>query len=195
MNSGGLYHMTYLRDYLVNFGEYDGDTILLGDGRECRVRGTGKVVTRKTLEGRKQLGEYQTGWKIKTGNERDTLGSGLSKVLWAEDTTMSIYLVNKVIKLWRLDDVTSNVVLYRNMSFNVSGEYKKTFISSGVAGSHKVQTRDLIYYHLTRDKEQHSAHELLKYREDSNEAAFAVAEAEKIYAHESLTFNDTVACE
>ncbi|GJV85726.1 hypothetical protein Tco_1525624 [Tanacetum coccineum] len=48
---------------------------------------------------------------------------------------------------------------------------------------------------LARDKEQHSAHELLKYREDSNEAAFAVAEAEKIYAHESLTFNNIVACE
>ncbi|GJS54079.1 hypothetical protein Tco_0627441 [Tanacetum coccineum] len=31
--------------------------------------------------------------------------SGLSKVLWAEDTTMSTYLVNKV-------------VLYRNMGFN-----------------------------------------------------------------------------
>ncbi|GKC61644.1 hypothetical protein Tco_1089242 [Tanacetum coccineum] len=50
-------------------------------------------------------------------------------------------------------------------------------------------------WNRTRDKEQHSAHELLKYREDSNEAAFAVAEAEKIYAHESLTFNNTVACE
>nr|GEX35333.1 zinc finger, CCHC-type [Tanacetum cinerariifolium] len=33
------------------------------------------------------------------------------------------------------------------------------------------------------------------YREDSNEAAFAVAVVENIYAHESLTFNDTVACE
>ncbi|GJY11358.1 hypothetical protein Tco_0379543 [Tanacetum coccineum] len=102
MDSGGSYHMTYIRDYLVDFEEYDGDNILLGDGRECRVRGTGKVqvqmrngssfvldnvryvpelrrnlislgtiekeVTRKTLKGRKQLGEYQTGWKIKTGN-------------------------------------------------------------------------------------------------------------------------------
>ncbi|GJZ31209.1 hypothetical protein Tco_0576256 [Tanacetum coccineum] len=82
-------------------------------------------------------------------------------------------------KLWRLDDVTSNAVLYRNMGFNESGEYKKTFIGSGVA----------------RDREQHSTHELFSYREDSNEAAFADAEAEKIYAHESLTFNDTVAYE
>ncbi|GJT80019.1 hypothetical protein Tco_1054361 [Tanacetum coccineum] len=32
------------------------------------------------------------------------------------------------------------------------------------------------------------------YREDNKEAAFAVAAVDKIYAHESLTFNDTVAC-
>nr|GEV30722.1 ribonuclease H-like domain-containing protein [Tanacetum cinerariifolium] len=43
MDSGGSYHITYLRDYLVDFEEYDGGNILLGDGRECRVRGTCKV--------------------------------------------------------------------------------------------------------------------------------------------------------
>ncbi|GJV48739.1 retrovirus-related pol polyprotein from transposon TNT 1-94 [Tanacetum coccineum] len=138
--------------------------------------------------------------------------SGLSKVLWAEDTTMSTYLVNRsplssigfktpvdmlgffgclasikkgmlepvkvkciflgyrkgIVgnKLWRLDDVTSKVVLYRNMGFNESGEYKKTFIGSGVgAGSQKVQTQDLMDYHSTRDMERHSARELFKYRE------------------------------
>ncbi|GKD97855.1 hypothetical protein Tco_1381752, partial [Tanacetum coccineum] len=35
-------------------------------------------------------------------------------------------------KLWRLDDVTSKVVLYRKIGFNESEEYKKTFIGSGV---------------------------------------------------------------
>ncbi|GJW06329.1 hypothetical protein Tco_1568752 [Tanacetum coccineum] len=64
-----------------------------------------------------------------------------------------------------------------------------------VVGSQEVQTQDLIYYHPARDREQHSAWELFSYREDSNEAAFAVAIVEKIYAHESLTFNNTVACE
>ncbi|GJW72520.1 hypothetical protein Tco_0129437 [Tanacetum coccineum] len=34
-----------------------------------------------------------------------------------------------------------------------------------------------------------------QYKEDNNEDAFTVAAAEKIYAHESLIFNDTVACE
>ncbi|GKE67941.1 hypothetical protein Tco_1522102, partial [Tanacetum coccineum] len=33
------------------------------------------------------------------------------------------------------------------------------------------------------------------YREDSNEATFAVVVVEKINAYETLTFNDTVACE
>ncbi|GJY17981.1 zinc finger, CCHC-type containing protein [Tanacetum coccineum] len=210
-------------------------------------RTRGQVVTRKTLKGRKQLGEYQIGWKIKTGNVLDFYNqrstqqytkSGVTKHLGVaglqqqnglvEETNVTL-LAKWVIKLWRLHDVTSKVVLYRNMGFNESGEYKKTFIGSGVgtgsvqvlqgvkfevkpqedhtfevephgnvdhvAGSQEVQTQNLIYYHLAHDREQHSTHELFSYREDSNEAAFAVAEAEKIYAHESLTFNNTVACE
>nr|GEZ31631.1 zinc finger, CCHC-type [Tanacetum cinerariifolium] len=64
-----------------------------------------------------------------------------------------------------------------------------------VAGSHEVQIQDLIYYHLARDMEQHSTHELFSYREDSNKATFAVAAVDTIYAHESLTFNNTIACE
>ncbi|GKE55650.1 hypothetical protein Tco_1494835 [Tanacetum coccineum] len=230
MDSGGSYHITYRRDYLVDFEEYDGGNILLGDGRECRrvftvkmqlgkikvIRGSlvvlsgtrranciytmdGQPVITKTLKGRKQLGEYQTGWKIKTGdvldscNQKSTQQYTKSRVarhlgiagiqqqngsFWAEDTTMSTYLVDRspssairfkapvdmlgffgwlasikqrmlepvkvkciflgyhegIVgnKLWRLDDVTLNVVLYRNMGFNESGGYKKTFIGSGV---------------------------------------------------------------
>lgn len=64
-----------------------------------------------------------------------------------------------------------------------------------VSSSQEVQTQDLIHYHLAHDREQHSARELNRHREDSNEAAFAVAVVEKIYTHESLTINDTVACE
>ncbi|GJS47853.1 ammonium transporter 1 member 1 [Tanacetum coccineum] len=173
------------RDYLVDFEEYDGGNILLGDGRECRVRGMGKVqvqmrdgssfvldnvsqaVTMKTLKGRKQLGEYQTGWKIKTGNVLDFCNQ-------------------------------------RNMGFNESGEYKKTFIGSGVGtGSMQVLQGDEFEVEPqdghTFEVEPHRNVDHVvgsqEYREDSNEAAFAVAAVEKIYAHESLTFNNTVACE
>ncbi|GKB32552.1 hypothetical protein Tco_0871953 [Tanacetum coccineum] len=63
------------------------------------------------------------------------------------------------------------------------------------AGLQEVQTQELMDYQLARDREQHLACELFGYREDSNEAAFVVAAVEKIYAHESLTFNYIVACE
>nr|GFD19511.1 zinc finger, CCHC-type [Tanacetum cinerariifolium] len=59
----------------------------------------------------------------------------------------------------------------------------------------EVQSQDLMDYQLARDREQHLACELFRYREDNNEAAFAVAVVEKIYTHESLIFNNTVACE
>ncbi|GJY13727.1 hypothetical protein Tco_0383036 [Tanacetum coccineum] len=150
--------------------------------------------------------------KFRLGAELDK--SGLSKVLWAEDTTISTYLVNKVtiISDWIQE-------AYRNMGFNESGEYKKIFIGSGVgtgsmqalhgfefevepqenvdqgAGLQEVQTQEKMDYHLARDREQHLACELFGYREDNNEAAFVVAAVEKIYAHESLNLNNTVACE
>ncbi|GJR06198.1 hypothetical protein Tco_0529182 [Tanacetum coccineum] len=143
MDSEGSYHITYKRDYLVDFEEYDGGIILLDDGRKCR--------------------------------------SGLSKVFWAEDTTMSTYVVNRspssTIRFKTPIDmlgflvgliVLSKGCLNRLRSSAYSwdtvknGEYKKTFIGSGVA--------------LAR--EQHSTRELFRYREDRNKAAFAVAAAE-----------------
>ncbi|GKB91771.1 hypothetical protein Tco_0964043 [Tanacetum coccineum] len=148
MDSGGSCHITYMRDYLVDFEEYGGGNLLLSDGRECRVRGTGKVQVQM----------------------RDRSS-------------------------FMLDNV-------RNMGFNESGEYKKTFIGSGVdTGS--VQVLQEVEFEVepqedhTFEVEPHGNvdHELFSYREDSNEAAFVVAAMEKIYAHESLTFNNTVACE
>ncbi|GKA44306.1 hypothetical protein Tco_0737030 [Tanacetum coccineum] len=205
------------RDYLVDFKEYDGGNIMLGYGKECRVLGT---VTRKTLKGRKQLGEYQTGWKIKTVDVLDFYNqmstqqctkSGVAKHLGVaviqQAECVAIGFKTPIDMLgfsgW-LASIKKGMlepVKVKNMGFNESGEYKKTFIGSGVGTGSvqvlqgEVQTQDLIYYHLARDREQHSTHELFSYREDSNEAAFVVAEAEKIDAHESLTFNNTVVCD
>nr|GEU47999.1 zinc finger, CCHC-type [Tanacetum cinerariifolium] len=208
---------------------------------------------------KEQEKEYQTAWKIKMGNVLDYCNqrstqqctkSGVAKhldVAWIEhqnglvdETNVTLFAKVKCIflgyhksikgnKLWRLDDVTLKVVLYMNMGFNKSGEYKKTFIGFSVGtgsmqvlhgfefeveplGDHtfevepqenidqgaslqEVQTQDLMDYQLARDREQHLACELFRYRENSNEAAFAIAAVEKICAHESLTFNNTVACE
>nr|GEY99324.1 hypothetical protein [Tanacetum cinerariifolium] len=51
MDLGGSYHITYMRDYLVDFEEYDSGNILLGDDRECRVRGI-EGFTRKMQSGK-----------------------------------------------------------------------------------------------------------------------------------------------
>nr|GEW00151.1 cysteine-rich receptor-like protein kinase 20 [Tanacetum cinerariifolium] len=144
--------------------------------------------------------------------------------VWATRFATTNYLAFRFV-----NDKVAAVGIDRNIGFNESEEYKKTFIGSGVgtssmqvlhvfefeveplgdhtfevkpqenvdqgAGLQEVQIQDLIYYHLTHDREQHLACELFGYREDINEAAFAVVVVEKIYAHESPTFNNTVACE
>ncbi|GJW67458.1 zinc finger, CCHC-type containing protein [Tanacetum coccineum] len=200
--SGADGYILELRQNLISLGtlEKEGFTVKMQTGKIKVIKGSlvvlsgtrrancvytldGQAVTRKTLKGRKQLGEYQIGWKIKTGLQQQ---NG-----FVEETNVTL-LAKWVIKLWRLDDVTSKVVLYRNMGFNKIGEYKKTFIGSGV-GTGSVQVLQGVEFEV--ELEQHSAWELFNYREGSNEATFAVAEAEKIYAHESLTFNNTVAYE
>ncbi|GJX52204.1 hypothetical protein Tco_0280573 [Tanacetum coccineum] len=145
-DSRGSYHMTYMRDYLVDFEEYDDGNVLLDDGRECRVHGTGKpglskvflaedTVMSKYLVNRSPLSaiKFKTpidmlrffGWlaSIKQG----VLEPGKFKCIFLG---YHEGIVDN--KLSRLDDVTSKVVLYRNLGLNKSGEYKNTFIGSGV---------------------------------------------------------------
>nr|GEV26885.1 zinc finger, CCHC-type [Tanacetum cinerariifolium] len=208
MDSGGTYHMTYMRDYLSDFEEYDGSNVLLGGGRECCVQGTGKVRVQIKDGSSFVLDNVRYVSKLKRNMislgtlEKESfivkLWSGMIKVRKAR-TESNRGIVGY--QLWRLDEVTSKVVLYRNMGFNESGEYKKTFIGSGVGECPsgrlftKVETKNFIGYHSACDREPHSTRELFTYREDINEVALVVAEAEKIYAHESLTFNDSIACE
>nr|GEW33420.1 hypothetical protein [Tanacetum cinerariifolium] len=246
---GGSYHITYRRDYLVEFEKYDGGNILLVDGREYYVRRTSKVqvqmrdgssfvldnvryvlelkrnlillgtlkkegftvkmqsgkikvikdslvvlsgtkraicvytldgqsVTRKTLKGRKQLGEYLTGWKIKMGNVLD----------FCNQRSTQQCMKSMVAKNLGVAVIQQQNGLVKESNVTLLAKVRCFLIQSGLS-------KDLIYYHPARDREQHSAWELFSYREDSNEAAFAVAAADMIYAHESLTFNIIVAYE
>ncbi|GKA72195.1 hypothetical protein Tco_0778411, partial [Tanacetum coccineum] len=100
-------------------------------------------------------------------------GKGISD--WVEDqdgsSTYSWDTVKGIVsnKLWRLDDVTSKVL--QGDEFEVEPQESHTFKGATLSMG------------------------TIQYREDSNEVAFAVAAVEKIYTHESLTFNDTVAYE
>nr|GEW98304.1 zinc finger, CCHC-type [Tanacetum cinerariifolium] len=187
-----------------------GSLVVLSGTRRanCVYTLDGQAVTRKTLKGRKQLGEYQSGWKIKTGNVLDFCKQrsiqqctksevakhsgvvGLQQQNGLVDET-KVTLLAKVRVQCRCCKELIEVEPQEDHTFEV--EPHGNF--DNVASSQEVQTQDLIYYHLERDREQHSTCELFNYKENSNETAFVVAEAEKIYAHESLTFNNIVACE
>ncbi|GJT41398.1 reverse transcriptase domain-containing protein [Tanacetum coccineum] len=58
--------MTYIRDNLVNFDEYDGNNALLGDSREYHIRGTGTVRV-----------HMRDGLSFVLDNIRDTIENGL----------------------------------------------------------------------------------------------------------------------
>ncbi|GJR01887.1 hypothetical protein Tco_1092616 [Tanacetum coccineum] len=185
-----------------------GSLVVLSGTRRanCVYTLDGQAVTRKTLKGRKQLGEYLGGRSRRVMfldfcNQRSTqqcTKSGVTKHLGV------VVIQQKWVGYEMNVTLLAKVVLYRNMGFNESGEYKKTFIGSGV-GTGSVQVLQGVEFKVepqedhTFEVEPHgnvdhvAVH--MNYREDNNEAAFAVAEAEKIYAHESLTFNNTVACE
>ncbi|GKC64994.1 hypothetical protein Tco_1097592 [Tanacetum coccineum] len=44
MDSGGSFHMTHRRDFLFNFKEFNGGTVLLGDNRACVIMRIGNVI-------------------------------------------------------------------------------------------------------------------------------------------------------
>nr|GEW83901.1 cytochrome P450 CYP82D47-like [Tanacetum cinerariifolium] len=125
---------------------------------------------------KEQEKEYQTRWKIKMGNVLDSCNQKSTQQCMKSKVTKHL-------------GVAGLQQQNGNMGFNKSREYKKAFIGSGVGtGSMKV-LRGFKFEGATL------AFKLFRYREDSNEAAFVVVVVEKIYAHDSLTFNDTVACE
>ncbi|GJR39323.1 hypothetical protein Tco_1215007 [Tanacetum coccineum] len=224
-----------------------GSLVVLSGTRRanCVYTLDGQAVTRKTLKGRKQLGEYLGGRSRRVMfldfcNQRSTqqcTKSGVTKHLgvvviqqkWV-GYEMNVTLLAKVhcfliqsatgfktpidmlgffgwlasIKQGMLEPVKVKCIFlgYRkgvvgNKALKVRWRYFK--------GTGSVQVLQGVEFKVepqedhTFEVEPHgnvdhvAVH--MNYREDNNEAAFAVAEAEKIYAHESLTFNNTVACE
>ncbi|GJW23968.1 hypothetical protein Tco_0037779 [Tanacetum coccineum] len=133
--------------------------------------------------GSKQVGFKQLGPGVETGVH----GLHDEKHVWFEvelqgaqgDRTGSMQVLHEFeFKVEPLGDHTFKVEPQEN-------------VDQGV-GLQEVQTQYLMDYQLACNREQHLACELFRYREDSNEAAFAVGAVEKIYAHESLNFNNTV---
>ncbi|GJS16513.1 hypothetical protein Tco_0410985 [Tanacetum coccineum] len=184
MDSGGSYHMTYKRDYLFDFKEYYDDAV----GQDQSYKGFAGG-SDKEQEG---LIAYIP-WTVRSPSSAigfktpiDMLRffgwfASIKKEMLEPVKVKCIFLGyhDGIVcnKLWRLDDITSKVL--QRVEFEVEPQEDHAF---------EVQP----LRNVTRDREQHSAREQFRYREDSNEAAFIVAAVEKIYAYESLTFNDSV---
>ncbi|GJX99681.1 hypothetical protein Tco_0356700 [Tanacetum coccineum] len=150
---------------------YDGGNILLSDGKECRVRG---IV-----------------WSVQG--------------LWAEDITMSTYLVNRspssVIGFKTLVDMLGFFGWLASIKQRMLEPVKVNCIFLRYhEGKGLVQVLQAVEFEM-KPQEDHTfgwnlmGMSIMYYREDNYEATFAVVVVEKIYAHDSLTFNDTVACE
>ncbi|GKB77942.1 zinc finger, CCHC-type containing protein [Tanacetum coccineum] len=155
-----------LRRNLISLGtlEKEGFTVKIQSGKIKVIKGSlmalsgtirancvytldGHAMTRKTLKGGKQLGEYQTVWSV-----QGSLGRGYNHVYISSEQG------------------TGLVQMLQGVEFEVEPKEDHTF---------EVEPHGNVDHVV----------------EDSNEAAFAVAAVDKIYAHESLTFNNTVACE
>ncbi|GJW43704.1 hypothetical protein Tco_0072503 [Tanacetum coccineum] len=85
---------------------------------------------------KEQEKEYQTGWKIKTGNVLDSCNQRptqqcMKSVIAKHLGVARIHQQNGLVDETNVT-LFAKVVLYRNMGFNESGEYKKTSIASGV---------------------------------------------------------------
>ncbi|GKA51364.1 hypothetical protein Tco_0744560 [Tanacetum coccineum] len=137
---------------------------------------------------KEQEKEYQTGWKIKTGNVLDSCNQRSTQQFWSVQGSLGRGYNHVYISSEQGHQFKTPIDM--NMGFNETREYKKTFIGSGVGtgsmqvlqgdefevepqdghtfkaephgnvdhvvGSQEVQTQDLIYYHPSRDREQHS---------------------------------------
>ncbi|GKG07899.1 hypothetical protein Tco_0333731, partial [Tanacetum coccineum] len=57
------------------------------------------------------------------------------------------------------------------------------------------QTLDLTYYQLVRDRDPRTRTKPLRFRDESNLAAYAFVAAEEKDTHKPLTYQEVVACE
>ncbi|GJW96789.1 hypothetical protein Tco_0178597 [Tanacetum coccineum] len=188
MDSRVSCNMTYKRDYLFDFEDHDCGNMLLVNGEECRVRKTGNIEKEdfavKMQSGRiKEAVRRISHWEKGQDGHLGVAGIPQQKGLVEEtNVTLLAKVLHKAkFKVEPQEDHTFEVEPQRNVAH--------------IACSQVVQTHNLMNYHSSRERKQHSARELFRYREDNNDVAFAVAKVGKLYAQESLTFSDTVSYE
>nr|GEU78596.1 hypothetical protein [Tanacetum cinerariifolium] len=98
-------------------------------------------------------------------------------------------------RLYRLDDESSKIVTSKNVVFYESVMYKDTLKDSGAGDQETDQPSNLTNYQLVRDREPKTRTKPLRFRDESNMAAYAFVAAEEEDTHEPLTYQEAIACE
>ncbi|GJV37529.1 hypothetical protein Tco_1410006, partial [Tanacetum coccineum] len=155
---------------------------------------------------KEQKKEYQTGWKIKTGNVLDFCNqrstqqctkSGVAKHLGVVEFQQQNGLVKETnVTLLAKLDIKQGMLEPVKVKCIFIGYRKGTGSMQVLQGDEfEVEPQNGHTFEVEPHGNVDHVVGSQEYREDSNEATFAVAAVEKIYAHDSLTFNNTVACE
>nr|GEV99348.1 retrovirus-related Pol polyprotein from transposon TNT 1-94 [Tanacetum cinerariifolium] len=105
--------------------------------------------------------------------------------------------------LYRLDDESPKIVTSRFMVFNKSVMYKDTLKDSGAGNGDDEyaedqatdQPPDLIDYQFVQDREPRTRTKPLRFRDESNMAAYAFVTAQEEDTHKPLTYYEAVARE
>nr|GEV59589.1 zinc finger, CCHC-type [Tanacetum cinerariifolium] len=166
IDSGGLYHMTYKRDYLFDFEEYGGEVYkTMLQGYNNKMGWLRRQTSHSCLRSSSSAIEFKTPVDI------------LGFLCWLANIKQEMLKLVKVKCIFLgYHEGTGSVQVLQRVEFEVEPREDHAFEMEPL-----------------RNVSQEAGSQ--KYREDSNEAAFAVAIAKKIYIHESLTFNDIVSCE
>nr|GEW09236.1 retrotransposon protein, putative, Ty1-copia subclass [Tanacetum cinerariifolium] len=143
---------------------------------------------------------------------------GLLKTFWAEATYTAAYPINRSpstaiekktpMEMWSghpsdygiirifgcvaLDDESPKIVTNKNVVFNESVMYKDMLKDSGPGVDKSVEE---LQVELILDREPRTRTKPLRFRDESNMAAYSFAVIEKEDTHEPLTYKETFACE
>ncbi|GKE29585.1 hypothetical protein Tco_1444969, partial [Tanacetum coccineum] len=214
MDLGGSYHMTYKRDYLFDFKEYDGGNVLLDDDRECRVHGmegftvkmqSGKIkVIKGLLVVRSGIRTANCVYTLdgQASNKEEIKGYEAVRRIsdWVEDQDGLLYpryvkgfigwLAS--IKQRMLEPVKVKYIYFRYRKGIVGNKLLRLddVTSEGV----KFKVEQLEDHTVEVEPQGNVGHVASSPEVQTQDLMDYYSAMEKIYVHKSLTFNDTLAC-
>ncbi|GJX45580.1 hypothetical protein Tco_0262256 [Tanacetum coccineum] len=188
IDSGCSYHMTPKLDILFDFLECDGGSLQLGDNRECKIRGIGKVSLMLVLKKKTVLHRFG----IKDWYRLYMLDDELPKIVTSRNVVFNesvMYkdtLKNSGAGDKSVEELQVEVELQRlnNHTLKVDQTDQEDGDDKDAGDQETDQPPNLTDYLLVRDREPRTRTKPLRFRDESNMAAYAFVAAEEEDTHE-----------